>query len=88
MKRHAVRALESKIKTNSLRFQEKLEDLLNFDIQAHNEAISNYIRDLQETIAPEEARAILTDLITRNITHPIETNIDGVNELSDLIQDL
>ncbi|MDR0329935.1 MAG: hypothetical protein LBH99_04695, partial [Rickettsia sp.] len=122
MKRHAAKALESKIKTNSTSskntlcqnttavqttsvaaslipspsipkqlnhtFQEKLQELLNFDIQAHNEAISKYVRELQGKIELEEYPTCSTDTIKTNITYPIEGNIDRVNKLANLIQDL
>ncbi|BFD46152.1 MAG: hypothetical protein DMENIID0002_07980 [Rickettsia endosymbiont of Sergentomyia squamirostris] len=124
MRRHAARALESKIKTNSISsknalppntteaqtvsvaaslpiaptfsvsnkinhtFQEKLQELLNFNIQTHNEAISKYVRELQGKIELEECPTYSTNITTTNITYPIEENIDGVNKLSNLVQDL
>ncbi|WP_341757413.1 helicase-related protein [Candidatus Tisiphia endosymbiont of Ditula angustiorana] len=69
-------------------FQEKLQELLNFNIQAHNEAISKYVRELQGKIGLEEEPTRSTDTITTNITYLIEGNIDRVNKLANLIQDL
>ncbi|UCM86432.1 MAG: hypothetical protein LF885_07150 (plasmid) [Rickettsia endosymbiont of Culicoides impunctatus] len=69
-------------------FQEKLQYLLSFDIQANNEAITKYIRELQEKIELDENPPYSTDAITTNITYPIEDNIDRVNKLSNLAQDL
>ncbi|WP_375326320.1 hypothetical protein [Candidatus Tisiphia endosymbiont of Nemotelus uliginosus] len=91
MKRHAAKDLKSKIKPNSGQinntFQEKLQEIMDFDIQTHNEAITKYIRELQRKIIELEDPTV-TDAIITNIKQPIEENIDKVTALSNLIQDL